>query len=338
MSCCDDYLPYRLLTGVEQHSFIVKTDGETVVLSGSLRTCPCSSALFWNCNYRAFDVLVLEKDFCPEKNVLMMSSDQTGQCYHWILLSNGRLMLKNHNGVRGQILNLTGLTFSRAFGNRLTLINKWNAASIEYRSPCVYKTGDLVMFSGVMSVSGTFSSHFATLPETYRPPYRQRYAVPAANGKATVEVWPNGHCFVQIESLGFISLDGIRYKTQPALPPLMLIDNYDNNLTPINGWENVGNNYAPLTVSVCGIWIILNGAIKYACENESLENNSLITQIPLQYAPVNDLLFYSNSSEDDYPLIPIMIHKNGQIKYLGPKNRLCKITLSAILFPRYYLS
>jgi len=304
---------FSLTPGLMSQDVEIGYQDEIVVLSGRL----LFQHLTYNPFYRGFDLLQIDRSLYPEKNLFFMTVGPRNTVYHFILLSSGRLLLVSPiQGLKVGMINLTGITYSRAFGNRLSLVNDWGPASTEFRFPSVYRVNQSIHLGGVVSLKTrshpikTNGYPFALLPETYCPTERQIFPVATTKGKARLDILPNGWClfYVNNDQRQFISLEGVSFQIPPSIPHLI-----GNEITipisPLPPWRK--GEVAPHLV-VDGSLVYLSGLVTRTLIHPPRNTVrpgkrgwSVITKVPEEYRPSKNLFFRG----DDFFLssMPILI-------------------------------
>lgn len=327
MNSLNECLTYHTLSSnIHPQPLDVQSDGEIVNISG----CLSIKALNFNPFYRGYDVLQLENNLYPEKNLYFVTLSPNSQLIHFILLSHGRLLLSLTSNqpldIGTDTINVN-INYHRAFGMRVTLLDFWQPYSMDYRFPSISKTGDMVFLSGVMMGKPYSSSHnthekpFAVLPMGYRPNFRQIYTVATLKGKARVDILPNGWCQIFTPNHDFVSLDGIHFLAHNPLPPIKRLYDYSRTLIKISNplWRNYGKGYPPLEIIVYFGWVMLNGVIrkkniKMVAKREDRFRWETIGTIPREYLPPCQLLFHSDDFHLSGRLRPIVVTTSGHIK------------------------
>jgi hypothetical protein len=308
--CLDEYL---LSNEIAPQKVSVSSDGEIVSLCGCLST----RNLLYNPSYGAHEVLQLEKNLYPEKDLYFVTLSTDNRLRHLLLLSHGRLLLTDWDSSYPETgLNLS-VSYSRAFGMRITLIDYWLPLSVEYRYPSAYKTGDLVVLSGVMTGREDPSSDdrpFGILPLGYRPNHRQVFAVATRSGKARVDILPNGWCHVYAPDRKFVSLEGIQYLAHTPLPPIRRLLDYCRDSLKIEhqDYDNYGKGYPPLEVIVYFGWVMLNGLIRRT-HGRNWREWETIARVPERFCPPSQLVFHSDDFHLSDRLRPIVVRATGEI-------------------------
>ena len=95
---------YRLSDNIHPQVLNIQTDGEIVNISG----CLSINGLIYNTFYQGYDVLQLEKELYPEKNLFFVTLSPNNKLLHFVLFSHGRLMLLNTQNLVNKInINLS---------------------------------------------------------------------------------------------------------------------------------------------------------------------------------------------------------------------------------------
>jgi len=306
---------FKLLSNLTEQinqTISVATDGEIVTITGTLHVS--GARLIYNPFFSGYEILQLEPEFYPDHNLCFLTKQK------YLLLASGRLLLLS---VPKESLCLTGIIYSRAFGMRLSLTRGWLPLHNSFRYPSVYITERLVVLSGVLTDDHTVNDAgigpnanfnrqlFSVLPLGYRPMHRQSFLVSAGKqGKGRVDVFPSGNCYIWTNNK-YASLDGVRYLSQPQLPPIRQLSDYLQVPLSLNQqWRNYSSEYQPLTLTVYFPWIIVNGQVKLV---KSDPNNQVIATFPVKYAPSQDLIFYVDNPRSSTELSHVKISTDGKI-------------------------
>ena len=270
---------------IQPSSINVVTDGEIVSLTGKV-----------DLPIRDATVVQLEPDSYPENNLYFATLGKRGP-QHFLLTSNGRLSFQGIGRRRfPKRLNLSGITYSRAFGLRMTLMGHWRPHSCSFRSPSAYKTDGMVFLGGVMhninpgrhgvGGGGNGSCLFGVLPMGYRPSEIQLRVAATRDGTTKVAVLPNGECHLASgDGSGFISLEGVRFMHSPDFPILAIPKSREHMKMklPLSGnWKNYGHSYPELTLSLSFPWVQLVGFIEKRDPHPDVDPGDRMRSMPWQ--------------------------------------------------------
>lgn len=310
-------LNYKLTPYIFNHSLDISKIDEVVIIRGYL----IASKLIYNQLYNGYEIIQLNSDISPEKNLYFttISTDNTSQYFK--ITSNGKILLISDNNINKNAktrINLTGITYTLAYGSRISLINKWLPYSTDNRYPSIYRVNNIVFMSGTM-ISGNNNisdnnSIFTVIPEVCIPKYPNKYIVSNGSTNCTIEINKKGYAKIHNYNSNFVSLDGIFYLTYDALPLMKNIIDIDRASISINLNKNIikYKTFLNLDVIRSGFYQIniIYGLLKLNGVTNNHIGWNLIGTFPIKHSPDVDLQFKSYCNNT---IVPIKITNNGNI-------------------------